>query len=701
MASNKEKVDISKMDLDEAFDWLEAKGITHELQSLEEMRTLIYMNQRKSESSAESELSQSALSESDLNTVLSRDKEIRDRICSLYEKILQKINSTDLNEYLSAWCGCCIKKQLNKYKDELQRMDCPIVIAGETSAGKSCFLNLLLGEDILPVSLLCATATICVVHPISPEETPYFVVDGQKHEGSKEELKGKLKIKLTSRSETERIEQVDIYWQVPLIGQNKHIVFVDTPGVGESKHMTDTVFKYLPNAAAFIYVINSANAGGVQEDKLVHIFRKVLEYDKSSDLFSFDPACTLFVCNKWDIVADRVSNDRCNEQNVWEDIGSKLRKYLSADTLHISSYKMSTTEALRYIKSGMGDSRFYAELKHGLERLVIKSQTSKARMHTRWIENMINQINAYISARVKHAKASTEEKAQLRDLIDTKLDNIERNKDKVRTSLLMKCQKLSDDMGREIGLHLRKEDVSTRIKACVQQLVHEIRAPDDDAFQYNAKQRIMNIVVKEIDAWEKDCQFWRKTMEYFMHTIEKKFDILDEQCLEAESAFDNTERSMKESEFPETRRMPSFGALIKEKWENTVYPWLSKWEFKLGEFEVSIRSVVSGIHHMAKVLNREKYMRKLLKEVLKECFNEESIRRHITTTYFAPLENYIQEQCNQRIATRINACKRLLDSVASDNRNADDIIHEWHNIDENVRPIFAELGKVQELAKFE
>ncbi|KAH3735005.1 hypothetical protein DPMN_041465 [Dreissena polymorpha] len=87
------------------------------------------------------------------------------------------------------------------------------------------------------------------------------------HEGSKEELKRELKITLTSRSETDRIEQVDIYWQVPLIGLSKHIKFVDTPGVGESQEMTDKLFKCLPNAAAFVYVIHSANAGGVQEDK--------------------------------------------------------------------------------------------------------------------------------------------------------------------------------------------------------------------------------------------------------------------------------------------------------------------------------------------------------------------------------------------------------------------------------------------------
>ena len=45
-------------------------------------------------------------------------------------------------------------------------------------------------------------------------------------------------------------------------------MIVDSPGVGESDIMDDIVVNYLPNAFAFIYVINSSNAGGVQKDRV-------------------------------------------------------------------------------------------------------------------------------------------------------------------------------------------------------------------------------------------------------------------------------------------------------------------------------------------------------------------------------------------------------------------------------------------------
>jgi hypothetical protein len=57
------------------------------------------------------------------------------------------------------------------------------------------------------------------------------------------------------------------------------VTIVDTPGVGESEEISKRLFEYLPNAVAFIYVINSANAGGIQEDRVctcnslfVHVF---------------------------------------------------------------------------------------------------------------------------------------------------------------------------------------------------------------------------------------------------------------------------------------------------------------------------------------------------------------------------------------------------------------------------------------------
>ena len=46
------------------------------------------------------------------------------------------------------------------------------------------------------------------------------------------------------------------------------VVIVDSPGICDSEHVSKIALKYLPQAYAFIYVINSSNAGGLQEDRV-------------------------------------------------------------------------------------------------------------------------------------------------------------------------------------------------------------------------------------------------------------------------------------------------------------------------------------------------------------------------------------------------------------------------------------------------
>ena len=48
----------------------------------------------------------------------------------------------------------------------------------------------------------------------------------------------------------------------------KGIAIVDSPGIGETKHMTEMVTEYLTQALAFVYVINTPNSGGVKEDRV-------------------------------------------------------------------------------------------------------------------------------------------------------------------------------------------------------------------------------------------------------------------------------------------------------------------------------------------------------------------------------------------------------------------------------------------------
>ena len=45
-------------------------------------------------------------------------------------------------------------------------------------------------------------------------------------------------------------------------------MIVDSPGIGDSEQVSKITLEYLSQACAFIYVINSPNAGGLQDDRV-------------------------------------------------------------------------------------------------------------------------------------------------------------------------------------------------------------------------------------------------------------------------------------------------------------------------------------------------------------------------------------------------------------------------------------------------
>ena len=55
----------------------------------------------------------------------------------------------------------------------------------------------------------------------------------------------------------------------------RHAIIVDTPGIGSNDELTKRLYEYLCKAVAFIYVINSSNAGGVQSDRVKLYYYKI------------------------------------------------------------------------------------------------------------------------------------------------------------------------------------------------------------------------------------------------------------------------------------------------------------------------------------------------------------------------------------------------------------------------------------------
>lgn len=61
-------------------------------------------------------------------------------------------------------------------------------------------------------------------------------------------------------------------------------MIVDTPGFenkedAKEKDVVDKMMSYLPNALAFVFVLNVANAGGLQTDRVLRIRYLYIQFD--------------------------------------------------------------------------------------------------------------------------------------------------------------------------------------------------------------------------------------------------------------------------------------------------------------------------------------------------------------------------------------------------------------------------------------
>lgn len=85
--------------------------------------------------------------------------------------------------------------------------------------------------------------------------------------------------------------------------------------------------------------------------QLLRIVSEQRRWEEKGGLSSFDPNCTIFVCNKWDIVEKRGTG---NETSTWKDTLDKLSKHFP-NLEEKQIFKMSTTEVSFSLRSDLFD----------------------------------------------------------------------------------------------------------------------------------------------------------------------------------------------------------------------------------------------------------------------------------------------------------------------------------------------------------
>ncbi|XP_019636110.1 PREDICTED: uncharacterized protein LOC109478781 isoform X1 [Branchiostoma belcheri] len=467
-----------------------------------------------------------------MKEVLQRDKESRQELlhlCDAAKALLMLTVEPDVRQHLSIIFGD-VGDILKKCRGQLQKDDCPILVAGETSAGKSTLLNVLLGENILPATLLSTTSVICeikygrrkkaVIHLNEPDPKTGSMVHNLPLDGPTEvdlkRISQYIHAKGEARDTASNCKKVEIYWPLPLLEGG--IFIVDSPGVGENPQMDEHVSKYISEAYAFIYVINSANAGGVQPGRLL----KLMELSKRigpKDLHLFDPKAAIFVCNKWDQVPEH------EKEEVKQDTIRKLKQHWpsmeESQLFHLSAVKAQ--EAVGYVTNDLD------KLLDGIDSLLPQSLRHKLTLQHRWIWTLVKEATKVVRAKLNNAMRSQEERQTKAREVLARLVNF-----KMFTDNHIKM--LAEDLAHKAGKVLKRlreylqseETKATIVRDTLKEAPSLTSTSECDFVRGQIPKLVLKHTEEAMRTWNSSHQYFQKIEADLIKNFKDIFNLIEE-----------------------------------------------------------------------------------------------------------------------------------------------------------------------------
>lgn len=301
-----------------------------------------------------------------------------ERIRTNYKKPAKECLTVDLNEKvlkyenfintLSSFISEEDKKVLDSSIESLKKQKLSIIVVGEFDAGKSSFLNCILGEPILVTDVCESTAALTFLHhkdDLDDQDkwdlAKVTYLDKQKK--PEYVTKNNLKDVTTSLQESsnvaESIERVDLYFDNDILKNN--ITIIDSPGTNGLKPNHEAITnKQISLSHAAIFVFSADQVGKMSEIELI---KKLKNY--AVNIF--------FVINKWDL-----------KENLGENARSQFQNELLTKGIVNSSkdiYFLSSKNILELIldKNNNNNSNYYdfKFLLHDLSNVLNKDERMK------------------------------------------------------------------------------------------------------------------------------------------------------------------------------------------------------------------------------------------------------------------------------------------------------------------------------------
>lgn len=179
------------------------------------------------------------------------------------EKSASQLSFLDFNNLLRRIQWICQEFQIASLNRQIeacsnilkQKRFIDVAIFGQFKAGKSSFLNSLIGKDVLPVGVIPVTTAITRLQYGEKERVIIHYYDGNEEEIPLERIE-EYTSEARNPSNRKNVEIVDV--ELPCLKNFSGLRLVDTPGLGSIfKYHRETSANWLPEAGAAIVAISA------------------------------------------------------------------------------------------------------------------------------------------------------------------------------------------------------------------------------------------------------------------------------------------------------------------------------------------------------------------------------------------------------------------------------------------------------------
>ncbi|KAL3853537.1 hypothetical protein ACJMK2_017072 [Sinanodonta woodiana] len=419
-------------------------------------------------------------------------------------------------------------------KENLEKGDCRILVAGETNAGKSSCLNLVLGEVLLDESPHSSTSVIANVSHGEVFSARVHHNNGIQDDINRQELTDIVSCKLQHD-----ISDVQIRLKSKIL-QNT-MALLDSPGIGENEFLEDMLIKYINDHEihGFIYTVKTDNAGGVQEDMLLNLLRIVMKQQSEKQngkiTSRFDPRAAIFLCNRFDNV-EASERDKV-KSHILRQLG-KIWPGLSESQVIFFSCKNAKRD-LEVDPEYVSDSfQTYLE---GLRDLYIYVMDKRIRENYKWIETVLQRSQYHLRTVVYRLGLSESDLREKLKETQEKLKALEKKSGSVISKLRQDFEILTQNICKQLEVYLKTPTVRTQLveRWTIDELPKAslgswacVKARVEDAFYIR--------LGKLLDGWKHDNKTIKEHEKEMIITIQTELNLLQSDIEEIEGKLDDS-----------------------------------------------------------------------------------------------------------------------------------------------------------------